>query len=132
MLVKRLVCIEDLGDIDVLFTDKTGTLAEGSLRFMRSAGPGGVAGDEPLLPGLLCNEAVVEDGRAVGGNPLDVALWESPAAAGQQPALARCRFYRRYQAPAAPAPRHRTPGHRVRRRAARFTTRTLRPRSSGR
>jgi P-type Mg2+ transporter len=29
VLVKRLVCIEDLGDIDVLITDKTGTLTEG-------------------------------------------------------------------------------------------------------
>ena len=84
MLVKRLVCIEDLGDVEVLFTDKTGTLTEGSLRFMRSAGPDGTADDEPLLLGLLCNEAVVEDGQAVGGNPLDVALWDSPAAAGQQ------------------------------------------------
>ena len=91
VLVKRLVCIEDLGDIDVLFTDKTGTLTEGSLHFMRSAGPDGAAGDEPLLLGLLCNEAVVEDGRAAGGNPLDVALWDSPAAAGQRAALARYR-----------------------------------------
>ena len=81
VLVKRLVCIEDLGDIDVLFTDKTGTLTEGSLHFMRSAGPDGAAGDEPLLLGLLCNEAVVEDGRPADGNPLDVALWDSPAAA---------------------------------------------------
>ena len=40
VLVKRLVCIEDLGDVEVLFTDKTGTLTEGSLRFMRSARPG--------------------------------------------------------------------------------------------
>jgi Mg2+-importing ATPase len=88
VLVKRLVCIEDLGDVDVLFTDKTGTLTEGSLRFMRSLGPDGTAGDEPLLLGLLCNEAVVESGRAAGGNPLDVALWDSPAAAGQQTALA--------------------------------------------
>ena len=90
VLVKRLVCIEDLGDVDVLFTDKTGTLTEGSLRFMRSTGPDGRADEEPLLLGLICNEAVVEDGRAVGGNPLDVALWDSPAAAGQQAALARC------------------------------------------
>ena len=89
VLVKRLVCIEDLGDVDVLFTDKTGTLTEGSLRFMRSAGPDGTADDEPLLLGLLCNEAVVENGRAAGGNPLDVALWGSPAAAGQQAALGR-------------------------------------------
>ena len=80
VLVKRLVCIEDLGDIEVLFTDKTGTLTEGSLRFMRSSGPDGRPDDEPLLLGLLCNEAVVEDGHAAGGNPLDVALWDSPAA----------------------------------------------------
>ena len=32
VLVKRLVCIEDLGDVDVLFTDKTGTLTEGTQR----------------------------------------------------------------------------------------------------
>jgi magnesium-transporting ATPase (P-type) len=36
VLVKRLVCIEDLGDVDVLFTDKTGTLTEGHITFMRS------------------------------------------------------------------------------------------------
>ena len=28
--------------------------------------------------GLFCNEATVEDGQVVGGNPLDVALWEAP------------------------------------------------------
>ena len=91
VLVKRLVCIEDLGNVDVLFTDKTGTLTEGSLRFMRSAGPDGTADDEPLLLGLLCNEAVTENGRAAGGNPLDVALWDSPAATRQRTALARYR-----------------------------------------
>ena len=90
VLVKRLVCIEDLGDIEVLFTDKTGTLTEGSLHFMRSTGPDGRASDEPLLLGLLCNEAVVEDGQAAGGNPLDVALWDSPAAR-QKAALAHYR-----------------------------------------
>ena len=36
-------------------------------------------------------------------------------------------FYRSYPAPAAPASRHRRRGYRVRRRAARFTTRTVRP-----
>ena len=63
---------------------------------MRSAGPDGTADDEPLLLGLLCNEAVVEDGRPAGGNPLDVALWDSPAAAGQRAVLAR---YRRLATP---------------------------------
>jgi Mg2+-importing ATPase len=96
VLVKRLVCIEDLGDVETLFTDKTGTLTEGQIRFMRAEcappGPGAAAGpsgpgDDPLLLGLLCNEAVVEDGRAVRGNPLDLALWASPAAAPWQAAL---------------------------------------------
>ena len=37
-------------------------------------------------------------------------------------------FYRLYHAPATPAPRHRTAGYRVRRRAGRFTiVHTLRP-----
>ncbi len=31
VLVKRLVCIEDLGDMDILITDKTGTLTEGRI-----------------------------------------------------------------------------------------------------
>ncbi|MBS2965880.1 magnesium-translocating P-type ATPase [Actinocrinis puniceicyclus] len=80
VLVKRLVCIEDLGDVDVLFTDKTGTLTEGQISFMRSLGADGQIDDGPLRWGLLCNEASLEQGLAVGGNPLDVALWRSPAA----------------------------------------------------
>jgi P-type Mg2+ transporter len=82
--VKRLVCIEDLGDIEVLFTDKTGTLTEGSLHFTRSSGPDGRPGDEPLLLGLLCKQAVAEDGHAAGGSALDVALWDSPAVAARR------------------------------------------------
>ena len=80
VLVKRLVCIEDLGDIDVLFTDKTGTLTEGQISYMRSLGADGRPADEPVRWGLVCTEAAVGNGHAVGGNPLDVALWESPAA----------------------------------------------------
>ncbi len=84
VLVKRLVCIEDLGDIEVLFTDKTGTLTDGRITFERALAATGEPSDEVLLLGLLCNEATVESGVVVGGNPLDVALWEAPGAA-QQP-----------------------------------------------
>jgi Mg2+-importing ATPase len=87
VLVKRLVCIEDLGDVEVLFTDKTGTLTEGRISFMRSVGDLGTADNGPLLLGLLCTEAVVADGHAAGGNPLDLALWESPAVDGCQDAI---------------------------------------------
>jgi len=81
VLVKRLVCIEDLGDIDVLFTDKTGTLTEGRVGFEHAFDPTGAPSDAVLTLGLVCNEAVVSEGVVVGGNPLDVALWEAPAVA---------------------------------------------------
>jgi Mg2+-importing ATPase len=80
VLVKRLVCIEDLGDIDVLFTDKTGTLTDGHISFERAMDPSGNDSGEVLRLGLVCNEASASGGTAVGGNPLDVALWEAPAA----------------------------------------------------
>src|SRR6266542_1684291 len=88
VLVKRLVCIEDLGDIDTLFTDKTGTLTQGRISFMRAVTTDPAAPDAPLRWGLTCTEATIADGHAVGGNPLDLALWDSPAALGQRAALA--------------------------------------------
>ena len=78
VLVKRLVCIEDLGDIDVLFTDKTGTLTDGHIGFQRAIDPAGRDDDDVFLLGLVCNEAMISNGMPVGGNPLDIALWEDP------------------------------------------------------
>ncbi len=82
VLVKRLVCIEDLGDMDVLVTDKTGTLTEGRVTLAASMAPDGAAAEEPLLLGLLATEV---DPASVGsaeaaGNPLDRALCEAPEA----------------------------------------------------
>ena len=81
VLVKRLVCIEDLGDIDVLFTDKTGTLTDGHIGFERSITPTGEDSADVLTLGLVCNEASRSGSTAIGGNALDVALWEAPASA---------------------------------------------------
>ncbi|WP_431893749.1 cation-translocating P-type ATPase [Micromonospora haikouensis] len=108
VLVKRLVCVEDLGNVEVLFTDKTGTLTDGRLTLAEALGPDGqpvgtpappgaagppdaadpgdathppdAAGPGPLLAGLLANEAGPD---GADGNPLDRALWQAPAAAAQ-------------------------------------------------
>ena len=94
VLVKRLVCIEDLGDMDVLVTDKTGTLTEGHISFTgvvtispNTASPN-TASDELYLLGLLATEADYSGHTVstVGQNPLDAALWESPQATKFDPA----------------------------------------------
>ena len=77
VLVKRLVSIEDLGNITLLFTDKTGTLTEGHITFERTVDPAGAAVERAHLLGLVCNEAVLDAGKAVSGNALDVALWDA-------------------------------------------------------
>ena len=79
VLVKRLVCIEDLGDIDILITDKTGTLTEGRISLVDAVSPAGAHSDSVLRLGLLATDVDPESG-GVGANALDAALWESPQA----------------------------------------------------
>ncbi len=81
VLVKRLVTIEDLGNIEVLFTDKTGTLTHGAITFGAALDATGAFSTTPLLFGLLCNEATMTAAGPVGGNALDVALWRAPESA---------------------------------------------------
>ena len=79
VLVKRLVCIEDLGDIDVLITDKTGTLTEGRISLVDAVDPAGAHADSVLRAGLLTTD-VDPAADGVSANALDAALWESPDA----------------------------------------------------
>jgi Mg2+-importing ATPase len=81
VLVKRLVCIEDLGDLDVLLTDKTGTLTEGEISFAAALDVSGEPSDKTLLLGLLASDVDLRDGIPIGGNALDVALYKAPSAA---------------------------------------------------
>ena len=62
VLVKRLVCIEDLGDIDVLFTDKTGTLTDGRISFERAIDPSG-SDSTDVLRSAWCATRQLRPGR---------------------------------------------------------------------
>ncbi len=66
VIVKRLVCIEDLGNVEVLFTDKTGTLTEGHISFLQPLDARGTPNDHVLALGLACSDKA--------GNELDRAL----------------------------------------------------------
>jgi Mg2+-importing ATPase len=82
VVVKRLLSIEDLGNIDTLFTDKTGTLTEGAIAFQEAIDDRGDPSTGVLLLGLACNEAEVREREIVGGNALDAALWQHALASG--------------------------------------------------
>ena len=69
VIVRRLDAIENLGSMDVLCTDKTGTLTEGAIRLDRSVDAAGQPSDEILKWALL--NARLQTGIR---NPLDDAI----------------------------------------------------------
>ncbi len=82
VLVKRLLAIEDLGNLDVLITDKTGTLTEGRIGFEEAVPAGPPTGDGARrlteLAMLCCEVDPGEPGASgAGQNPVDAALWEA-------------------------------------------------------
>ena len=90
VVVKRLASIEDFGDIDVLCTDKTGTLTEGAITVKGNYDAAGREDDSILLYSLLCNSAVVD--KKIHGNAIDAALWKH-ALASAAPAVRRLKEY---------------------------------------
>ncbi len=69
VIVKRLASIENFGSMNVLCSDKTGTLTEGVMRLHTAVGPGGEPSERVRLYAYL--NAVYETGFV---NPLDDAI----------------------------------------------------------
>lgn len=69
VIVKRLTAIESFGSMDVLCSDKTGTLTEGKVRLHSALAVDGSASDEVLLH--ACLNAAFESGFT---NPIDQAV----------------------------------------------------------
>ncbi|WP_295695785.1 magnesium-translocating P-type ATPase, partial [Lapillicoccus sp.] len=100
VLVKRLICIEDLGDMDILVTDKTGTLTDGAITLTGAIDPDGVAAPRVSELALLAAELDPDSGIGSGAadadggsaaNALDGALARA-VAAGQRPRAPRKRL----------------------------------------
>ena len=78
VVVKRLISIEDLGNVEVLFTDKTGTLTEGKITFHQALAPDGGPDDSVFALAAACTATQRFDTTG-SGNPLDQALLEAGA-----------------------------------------------------
>jgi len=74
VIVKHLPAIQNFGSIDILCSDKTGTLTAGMMQFDRSLDPTGAASPRPLTLAYI-------NGRFETGirSPLDAAILQQPA-----------------------------------------------------
>lgn len=75
VIVRRLEAIEDVGNVDTLCTDKTGTLTQNEIEVQDVVDPDGHSNPGLIKYALLCNSAVVEGDKIIG-NPIDVAIWK--------------------------------------------------------
>ncbi|MBI5798846.1 MAG: HAD-IC family P-type ATPase [Candidatus Yonathbacteria bacterium] len=74
VVVKRLSAIEDLGSIQMLCSDKTGTLTENKLTVHQTCGDDGRAA---IFAGVLGGSYLTTKERGGTPDPFDVALWEA-------------------------------------------------------
>ena len=87
VIVKRLAAVEDLGNIDTLCTDKTGTLTEGKIHLESFVNLDNKSDPQILLLGLLCSEGFSQPGHRKLNNPVDLALWADEKSLGLKKTL---------------------------------------------
>ena len=88
VMVRKLIGIETSGSMNILFTDKTGTLTQGRLQVIKLVDGRGTLYDRPnrcpkairkllALSALYNTGADLSNGKPIGGNATDRALLES-------------------------------------------------------
>ena len=77
VIVKRLVAIEDFGNVEVLFTDKTGTLTKGDLAFAAALDAAGAASDDVFRLAVTCSAAAASGPGGAAAGALDAALLDA-------------------------------------------------------
>lgn len=77
VIVKRLMSVEDLGNIDTLCTDKTGTLTKGEFSLAGYQTIKGEKDRDLIIKALLCTSGELIGSKTLTTNPVDKALWES-------------------------------------------------------
>ena len=75
VVVKKLIAVEDFGNIDILCCDKTGTLTEGVMSVAEYHAVDKKRNDDVLRMALICSSGFSSLGKSTA-NPMDQALWD--------------------------------------------------------
>jgi Mg2+-importing ATPase len=94
VVVKRLISVEDLGNIDVLCCDKTGTLSRGEFALQGYVAPDRASSLSVLLYGALAG-AGARGVPTAASNATDRAIWSAQDVEQIQDALLHCRVLER-------------------------------------
>ncbi|MDR3647172.1 MAG: magnesium-translocating P-type ATPase [Candidatus Babeliales bacterium] len=76
VIVKQLSSIENLGNMDTLCSDKTGTLTEGVFSLDKFIDINDNENTDLLVQSLLCSQSIFKTEKTFFNNPMDKCLWE--------------------------------------------------------
>lgn len=76
VIVKQIASIENLGNMDILCSDKTGTLTEGIFSLDKFIDINENENNDLLIQSLLCSQSIFKTEKTFFNNPMDKCLYE--------------------------------------------------------